>query len=487
MPIDPQDGGPDDWFVPASDGYPDDWFVPASDGYPDDWFVPASAGSGAAPPASDSQRGTADPPASRPDPLADFWSRIPASRAGAMAWHPPIFLNSDGQFPLTAPAPFSAPRIDPTQGLLGTLPNLPGPNAPSYGLLGGMANLPSANPAAFPSFQPIGLASGNGDQHALPPLFSNLDNLSWSPPPDTSDTTSDTARQFAFQNGASFGARPFDRAPGFPWTLLNPQPANPSAVPFSQTADLTSGNNDRPTQQSPLANVSGLDQPVPPTESSDLAENLADRPSSASPTDAGESGSITRVVRDSSGRALAIIHVQQEPSAAHSGSANDAIPDALRSGEKYAQINNAVTGHPVIDRTTDMLLAVLQRSIEEMGSGSGPLFGIRVHTDFANRIKQLDLPGIGKGGVEQSFHFNSLDFVRYGLDGSIRTDIALRDPRNPSQGPIAVYDLKTGNAVLTPRRVEEIRRALRQDDLPVIMLHYRTGNAVNPPGRAPAQ
>jgi hypothetical protein len=30
MPIDPQDGGPDDWFVPTSDGYPDDWFVPAS-------------------------------------------------------------------------------------------------------------------------------------------------------------------------------------------------------------------------------------------------------------------------------------------------------------------------------------------------------------------------------------------------------------------------------------------------------------------------
>jgi hypothetical protein len=120
-----------------------------------------------------------------------------------------------------------------------------------------------------------------------------------------------------------------------------------------------------------------------------------------------------------------------------------------------------------------------------MGSGSGPLFGIRVHTDFAERVKQLDLPGIGQDGVEQSFRFNFKDFVNYGMDGSIRTDIALRDPKNPSQGPIAVYDLKTGNAVLTPTRVEEIRNALRHPDLPVIMLHYRTGDALNPPGRAP--
>jgi hypothetical protein len=82
---------------------------------------------------------------------------------------------------------------------------------------------------------------------------------------------------------------------------------------------------------------------------------------------------------------------------------------------------------------------------------------------------------------------NALDFVRYGLDGSIGTDIALRDPKNPSQGPIAVYDLKTGNAVLTPSRVEQIRGALRQPGLPVIMLHYRTGNAVNPSRKAPEQ
>ena len=49
MPIDPQDGGPDDWFVPASDGYPDDW------------FVPASAAPDTAQPALGPSPGTADP------------------------------------------------------------------------------------------------------------------------------------------------------------------------------------------------------------------------------------------------------------------------------------------------------------------------------------------------------------------------------------------------------------------------------------------
>jgi hypothetical protein len=190
------------------------------------------------------------------------------------------------------------------------------------------------------------------------------------------------------------------------------------------------------------------------------------------------------VVLDSTGRPLAIIHVQPAPSNTPP-SKSDATPDVFQPGAKYAQTNNAVTGNPVIDRTTDMLLAVLQQSIIAMGSGSGPLFGTRVHTYFGKMVKQLNLPGIGQDGVEQSFRFDFPDFVRYGMDGSIRTDIALRDPMNLSQGPIAVYDLKTGNAILTPARVDEIRRALRQKDLPVFVLYYRTSDAVNSPGKAP--
>jgi hypothetical protein len=481
MPIDPEDGGPDDWFVPASDGYPDDWFVPASDGYPDDWFVPASAAPGTAKPAPDPQLGTANPalatrPAPRPDPLADYWSRVPASRVGAMAWHPPIFLNSPGQSPLAAS--LNAPWIDPTRGLLGALANLPGPNVPT--LLGGIANLPSSNPAAFPSFQPTGLASDNGDQPALPPLFSSLADLPSSPPP----TLLDTVRQDPILD-APFGAES-NAQPSFIPSMLNFQPVSPSASPFLQATGLVSGKDDSTAQLS-SPSVPGLDRPGLSTQSID-DDNSGNGSSAESPSDSDDSRSITRLVRDSTGRALAIIHVRPVPSVPPSES--DATPDALRPGAKYAQfdrINNAKTENPVIDRTTEMLLDALEESVLAMGPGSGARFGTAVHVDFANRVRRLDLPGIGQKGVEQGFPLNPLDFIlyRYGLAGSIRTDVTLRDPKDPDQRPIAVYDLKTGNAVLTPGRVKEILDKVNVPGLFVIELQYRTGQALNRTMTAP--
>jgi hypothetical protein len=196
-----------------------------------------------------------------------------------------------------------------------------------------------------------------------------------------------------------------------------------------------------------------------------------------------ELGSIARVVRDSSGRPLAIVLVEPNQSGAQpSDSQSDASPDSVLPGQQYAQIkiNTAQTGNPFIDRTTQFLLDTLEQTVRALGPGRGSLFGIKAHTDFGRRVKELDLPGIGQTGVEQSFRFDFPNFVKYGLEGSIRTDVALRDPKNPDRGPIMVYDLKTGNAVLTPKRQEEIRRALKQQDLPIIVLRYTTLNAAFP-------
>jgi hypothetical protein len=185
--------GPDDWFVPSADGYPDDWFVPSADGYPDDWFVPAqSATPAAGQPVLAAQPNVTNPTLSNPpaaprDPFAAYWSLIPASRVGAMAWDPPnlpLFgpLPSTNNFPAPSlppawPVPAGSRRptlgVDglpwsstqslpspaiPEGGLFGGLARLgtpPPPTWPEGGLLGGLARLGSASPGAgeFPSLQ----------------------------------------------------------------------------------------------------------------------------------------------------------------------------------------------------------------------------------------------------------------------------------------------------------------------------------------------
>jgi hypothetical protein len=148
-------------------------------------------------------------------------------------------------------------------------------------------------------------------------------------------------------------------------------------------------------------------------------------------------------------------------------SMSDAYPEPLIPGAQYAQVvvqrNEAVTGNPRIDRTTERLLSVLADTVQSLGPGAGAIFGIQAHFEFGRRVKELNIPGIREEGVKQSFSIGTI--ARYGLEGSVRTDIVLRDREGI---PIAVYDLKTGNAKLTPSRVREIREALGRPDTQVV-------------------
>jgi hypothetical protein len=163
----PPDGGIDDWIVPGKppDDGPDDWIAPgplSADGHPDDWIVPPPAAwstgqfpSATPPNAANSARAY---PAVPPDPFAAYWSTIPASRVGAMAWDPP-------NLPLFPPSPtanFPAPTASfwpptpsaswpPALGLASppwsSPHSLPNHEIPKGGLLDGLATLGTGWPA----------------------------------------------------------------------------------------------------------------------------------------------------------------------------------------------------------------------------------------------------------------------------------------------------------------------------------------------------
>jgi hypothetical protein len=136
------------------------------------------------------------------------------------------------------------------------------------------------------------------------------------------------------------------------------------------------------------------------------------------------------------------------------------------------------TGDQLIDRTTDILFQTLLRYADLvdraqvlLGKAGPALYGTLVHVGFAIDVKAQNLPGIGQDGVEQSF--SAEDVVKYGANGSIRTDVIMKDA---SGQVIAIWDVKTGNAELTDDRRQEIREEIGvPKNIPVIELHVSRG------------
>src|SRR5262249_19249232 len=98
--------------------------------------------------------------------------------------------------------------------------------------------------------------------------------------------------------------------------------------------------------------------------------------------------------------------------------------------------------------------------------------GTLVHTEFGRRVRVLDLPGIGQKGVEHSWGDPPL---YYGAAKSVRTDVVLLDRFDK---PIAIYDLKTGNAKLTTKRIQELRDKVGGLKIPIIELRYGDATAL---------
>jgi hypothetical protein len=191
------------------DGFPNDWIYPDSQNAP----VPATAPPTALPPPSPQPNpAVSNRPPARSDPYAAFWAQVPASRVGAMAWHPPIFLSPDSFAPQDTPssarggppARFANPLAQflPAASALPTLP----PDFGTGGILGGIAKLAAeqarANDpwqvapggilggipklaAAYVSSAPASIAASRGQFGSLanlPPTASNASAGASSPP-----------------------------------------------------------------------------------------------------------------------------------------------------------------------------------------------------------------------------------------------------------------------------------------------------------------
>jgi hypothetical protein len=122
----------------------------------------------------------------------------------------------------------------------------------------------------------------------------------------------------------------------------------------------------------------------------------------------------------------------------------------------------ALTGDPRIDETTNKLVTVLQGVMDtvEYPPGMSPQ-----RQAFGTTVVAEGLPGIGPGDVEMTFPAGS-----YGSSGSVRTDGVLRDDDG---NIIAIYDVKTGAADLTPARADQLRtKTEAPSNTPVIQIRF---------------
>jgi hypothetical protein len=123
-------------------------------------------------------------------------------------------------------------------------------------------------------------------------------------------------------------------------------------------------------------------------------------------------------------------------------------------GIEVTTYDGFLTGIPTIDNTSEALSNILTKvmaGLEYLPEMTPQTYGKLVHTGFGLAVRVANLPGVGD--IERSFSLEDSD-PRYGLAGSIRTDVTLR---NVQGDIIAIYDVKTGDNRISPSRAEELR------------------------------
>jgi hypothetical protein len=127
-------------------------------------------------------------------------------------------------------------------------------------------------------------------------------------------------------------------------------------------------------------------------------------------------------------------------------------------------VTSARWGKRVAD-AADAVNDSVRRAADAVGPGRGAAHGTRVHSALESEIKALNRPDL-----RAELSFKDGIPVDRGTKGSIRLDVVELDANGL---PVRVWDLKTGAAKLTPKRIEEIRKHLPEGgrQIPILPVH----------------
>jgi RHS repeat-associated protein len=117
-----------------------------------------------------------------------------------------------------------------------------------------------------------------------------------------------------------------------------------------------------------------------------------------------------------------------------------------------------------INRTTGQLQRAAARATAKVPSGSQPVYGTKVHTAFRDEVLAL-----GRSDLFTEVSYLNGEIVPYGTSGSVRIDVVMgSSPNNPA----ALFDLKTGEALLTAARIQQLLSHMPSSviKIPVILI-----------------
>jgi hypothetical protein len=101
--------------------------------------------------------------------------------------------------------------------------------------------------------------------------------------------------------------------------------------------------------------------------------------------------------------------------------------------------------------TSSELSSAAMRAIETVGEGRGAVYGTKVNSAFEAEVNAL-----GDANLSTEVSYLNGKVVPRGTPGSVRIDVVEGRTTNPT----SVYDLKTGQANLTPTRIQQIQSHL---------------------------